>query len=277
MIVSKRSSLLNSHILAVMENEWAQLIRNRVVVFTTTVPTVLLVALGVSALLFTSLLELDHETLTKAAGGLLQGVPGADEIIFQGADQVKATLLSPFLVLFQSIPLVVPITIASYSIVGEKQQRSLEPLLATPIKTWELLVAKALSAAIPGVLSTWWGFALFILAGRFFSSEDIYNRLLISPAWLLAIVLLAPLFTLCAVGLGIIISSRAKDPNSAQQLGSLLILPVIALLIAQVSGAVHVGVTLILGIAFGVGLLDALLLVAAVRLFRREEILTGWK
>jgi ABC-2 type transport system permease protein len=260
-----------------MENEWAQLIRNRVVVFTTTVPTVLLVALGVSALLFTSLLELDHETLTKAAGGLLQGVPGADEIIFQGADQVKATLLSPFLVLFQSIPLVVPITIASYSIVGEKQQRSLEPLLATPIKTWELLVAKALSAAIPGVLSTWWGFALFILAGRFFSSEDIYNRLLISPAWLLAIVLLAPLFTLCAVGLGIIISSRAKDPNSAQQLGSLLILPVIALLIAQVSGAVHVGVTLILGIAFGVGLLDALLLVAAVRLLRREEILTGWK
>ena len=277
MIVSKRSSLLNAHILAVMENEWAQLIRNRVVVFTTTVPTVLLVALGVSALLFTSLLELDHETLTKAAGGLLQGVPGADEIIFQGADQVKATLLSPFLVLFQSIPLVVPITIASYSIVGEKQQRSLEPLLATPIKTWELLVAKALSAAIPGVLSTWWGFALFILAGRFFASEDIYNRLLISPAWLLAIVLLAPLFTLCAVGLGIIISSRAKDPNSAQQLGSLLILPVIALLIAQVSGAVHVGVTLILGIAFGVGLLDAILLVAGVRLFRREEILTGWK
>jgi ABC-2 type transport system permease protein len=277
MIIKKRSSLLNSHILAVMENEWAQLIRNRVVVFTTTVPTVLLVALGVSALLFTSLLELDREALTRAAGGLLQGVPGADEIIFQGADQVKATFLSPFLVLFQSIPLVVPITIASYSIVGEKQQRSLEPLLATPIKTWELRVAKALSAAIPGVLSTWWGYALFILAGRFLASEEIYNRLLISPAWLLAIVLLAPLFTLCAVGLGIIISSRAKDPNSAQQLGSLLILPVIALLIAQVSGAVHVGVSFILGIAVVVGILDAILLVAAVKLFRREEILTGWK
>jgi len=175
------------------------------------------------------------------------------------------------------IPLIVPITIASYSIVGEKQQRSLEPLLATPIKTWELLLAKALSAAIPGILSTWWGFALFVLAGRFFASDDVYNRLLLSPAWLLAIVLLAPLFTLCAVGLGIIISSRVKDPNSAQQLGSLLILPIIALQIAQVSGAVHVGVGVILTIAFAVGLFDLFLLSAAVRLFRREEILTGWK
>jgi ABC-2 type transport system permease protein len=269
--------LLNLHVMAVMENEWAQLIRNRVVVYTTTIPTILLVILGVFALFFTSMLDVDRESITKAAGSLLQSVPGADEILFQGADKVRANFLSPFIVLFQVIPLVVPITIASYSIVGEKQQRSLEPLLATPIKTWELLVAKALSAAIPGVLSTWWGFAAFILAGRFFTSEEVYNRLLLSPAWLLAIVLLAPLFTLCAVGLGIIISSRVKDPNSAQQLGSLLILPLIALLVGQVSGAVHVGVGMILSIAFGVGLIDLILLAAAIRLFRREEILTGWR
>jgi len=275
--IRKGSKLFNPHVLAVIENEWAQLIRNRVVVFTTTVPTVLLVALAILTLLFTSFIDIDREAVVSAAGPLLQSVPGAEEIFFQGADQVRAAFLAPFIILFQVIPLVVPITIASYSIVGEKQQRSLEPLLATPIKTWELLVAKALSAAIPGVLSTWWGFALFILAGRFFASDEVYNRLLLSPAWLLAIVLLAPLFTLCAVGLGIIISSRVKDPNSAQQLGSLLILPIIVLLIAQVSGAVHVGVGIILGIAFAVALFDLVLLIAAVRLFRREEILTGWK
>ncbi len=272
----KSRRLLNRHVMAVMENEWAQLIRNRVVVFTTTIPTFLLVTLGIAVLILTSFLEFDKDSLNKASG-LLQSVPGADDILFQGADKLRATLLGPFLILFQVIPLVVPITIASYSIVGEKQQHSLEPLLATPIKTWELLVAKALSAAIPGVLSTWWGYAVFILAGRFFSSDNIYNHLLLSPTWLLAIVLLAPLFTFLAVGLGIIISSRVKDPNSAQQLGSLLILPVIGFLIAQVSGTVQVGVGLILSIAFGVAFLDLFLFVVAIRLFGREEILTGWQ
>ena len=203
--------------------------------------------------------------------------PAVNDALFQGADKIRATLLSPFLVLFQVIPLVVPITIASYSIVGEKQQRSLEPLLATPLKTWELLMAKAMSAALPGMLSTWWGFAMFILAGRVLTSDQIYSHLLLSPAWLLGIVLLAPLFTFCAVALGIIISSRVKDPNSAQQLGSLLILPVIGLLVAQVSGIVEIDVSVILSIAFGAGLIDVVLIFVAVRLFRREEILTGWQ
>jgi ABC-2 type transport system permease protein len=260
-----------------MENEWAQLIRNRVVVYTTTIPSLLLLLLAVSVLVLTSFLRSEPVTLQQGTAGLLQGIPGAGSVLFQGPDQVSATLLSPFLILFQVIPLIVPITIASYSIIGEKQQRSLEPLLATPIRTWELLLAKALSAAIPGILSTWWCYAAFVLAGRFFASPLVYNYLLLSPAWMLAIVLLAPLFTLCAVGLGIIISSRVKDPSSAQQLGSLLILPVIGLLVAQVSGVVQVGLAMILQIAVGVCLLDIFLLVMAVRLFRREEILTVWQ
>ena len=118
---------------------------------------------------------------------------------------------------------------------------------------------------------------MFILAGRLLASDRIYTDLLLSPTWVLGIVLLAPIFTFCAVALGIIISSRVKDPNSAQQLGSLLILPVIGLLVAQVSGMVEIDVMTILGIAFGVALLDLFLIAIAVRLFSREEILTGWQ
>jgi len=273
----KSRSLLNSHVVAVVENEWAQLVRNRVVVYTTTIPTVLLVALAVSVLLLSNLIEVDEDGLRQAAGGIIESVSGASDMLFQGPDKVLATLLSPFLVLFQVIPLVVPITIASHSIVGEKQQRSLEPLLATPVRTWELLLAKALAAAIPGILSTWWGFAMFILAARFLATSVVFTHLLLSPTWLLGIVVLAPIFTMCAVALGIIISSRVKDANSAQQLGSLLVLPVIGLLVAQVSGAVQIDVGIILAIAICVGLVDVVLLAVATRLFRREEILTGWQ
>lgn len=273
----KSSTLLNRRILAVMENEWAQLIRNRVVVFTTLVPTFLLVTLAIAVLALTSFLTSDNPAIKDATAQALKQVPGADGMLFSGADGLRVTLLNPFLVLFQVIPLVVPITIASYSIVGEKQLRTLEPLLATPIKTWELLAAKGLSAAIPGILSTWWGFAVFALVGRFVTSDKVYTNLILSPTWLLAIVLLTPIFTFLAVGLGVVISSRVKDPNSAQQLGSLVILPVIGMLVAQVSGAVQVGVGVIMDIALGVGLIDVFLLVVGVRLFRREEILTRWQ
>src|SRR5439155_3228295 len=130
------------------------------------------------------------------------------------------------------------------------------------------------SSVIPGILSTWWGFAMFILAGRLLASDRIYTDLLLSPTWVLGIVLLAPIFTFCAVALGIIISSRVKDPNSAQQLGSLLILPVIALLVAQISGAVQIGVWTILEIACGIAIVDLMLLAIAIKLFRRDDILT---
>jgi ABC-2 type transport system permease protein len=270
-VKQKTHTLLNRHIMAVMENEWAQLIRNRVVVFTTLVPTVLLVTLAIAVLGLTAFIPESGATTQL----LQQG--GVDGAIFSGSDNLRASLLNPFLVLFQVIPLVVPITIASYSIVGEKQLRTLEPLLATPIKTWELLAAKGLAAGIPGILSTWWGFALFALVARFIAPEYVYSHLILSPTWLLAIVLLTPIFTFLAVGLGVIISSRVKDPNSAQQLGSLLILPLIGFLIAQVSGAVQVGVSVVLWIAVGVGVIDVVLLWVSVRLFRREEILTAWQ
>ena len=44
-------------------------------------------------------------------------------------------------------------SVAAHSVIGEKQARTLEPLLATPLKTSELLAAKVISAAIPGVAS----------------------------------------------------------------------------------------------------------------------------
>ena len=73
-----------------------------------------------------------------------------------------------------------------------------------------------------------------------------------------------------------IISSRAKEPSSAQQLVSLVILPVIGMLVAQVAGFVQVSVSFIVGLAIGIALLDVALLFVSIKLFRREEILTNW-
>jgi ABC-2 type transport system permease protein len=269
--------LVNRHVLAVIENEWAQLRRNKVVIFTTVAPPILLVAVALAVLFITSFLNVDLTKVTN--GGPLNmlagrggGVPG-----LSSADQVRAALLSPFLVLFQMIPLVVPITIASYSIVGEKQSRSLEALLATPIKTWELLLGKAAAAAFPGIAATWWTYIVFALAAKFVVSDAVYNNIIVGPTWVLAVVVLTPLFSFLAVGCAIVISSRVRDPQSAQQLGSLVILPLIGVLVAQVTGAVTLGLGSVLGAALVIGLIDLALLGVAVKLFSRETILMNWR
>jgi ABC-2 type transport system permease protein len=161
--------------------------------------------------------------------------------------------------------------------VGEKQNRSLEPLLAAPVRTGELLLAKALAALIPGILVTWYGFAMFAFGARFALDDATYNRLVIGPTWLLSIVLMTPLFTLLTVGLSIIISSRVKDANSAQQLGTVVILPLLGVMIVQMFGVLNGRPMLIVWTAVTMALVDILVLRGAVRLFRREEILTTWR
>ncbi len=272
----KGGKIINGRVIAVIENEWAQMRRNRVVVLTTFAPPFLFVGLALTVLYISSFIDLNPAAVSKISGILSQSLPSTMYVLDR-SDAVRAALLNPFLILFEMLPIVVPLTVASYSITGEKQNRSLETLLSTPIRTWELLLAKALAAAIPGVAATWYSFVIFLIAARFLVTRDLYQNLILSPTWLIAISLLTPIFTMFAVSLGIIISSRVKDPQGAQQLGSLIVLPLVGIMIAQVLGAVDVNFSAILTTALVVAIADVLLLALAVRLFRRETIFTGWK
>jgi ABC-2 type transport system permease protein len=268
--------VINAHIIAVIENEWSQMKRNRVIMITTFAPPFLFVGLALMVLYLSRWIDLNYITLEKINDTLKQNFQ-TGETVLSHTDSIRAALLNPFLVLFEMLPIVVPLTIASYSIIGEKQTRSLETLLATPIRTWELLVGKAFAAALPGVAATWYSFAVFVFAAKFTVSSVIYRELILSPTWLITITLMTPIFTMFAVCLGIIISSRVKDPQSAQQLGSLLVLPMVGLMIGQISGLVSLHLAWILAAAVGIALVDAFLLVMAVRLFKREAILTSWR
>ncbi len=270
----------NDRVRAILSNEWGQLLGNKVVIFTTLGPPLLLVAIALIALYLSSWIggfdpsKLNLSTLT---GPQRDTVLSSLKEMTSLQSELRLALLSSFLVLFQMIPMVVPLSIASHSIVGEKQNRSLEPLLATPIRTNELLFAKAIAAAVPGVLATWLGYGLFAIGARFVVDDKSYHSLVLSPLWLLSIAVLAPLLTIFTVGLSIIISSRVRDANTAQQVGSLILLPLIGLLVGQMFGVLNSSLRLIAMVAIFLMLLDAVVLTLAVRLFRREEILTSWR
>jgi ABC-2 type transport system permease protein len=200
--------------------------------------------------------------------------------LFQGlspAEAIQSTLASNYLVLFLMMPLMVPVTIAAYSIVGEKVTRSLEPLLATPISTSRLLLSKGLAAAIPGVVSAWVAYAVFLVGARILAVSDKVFAIFVNPMWLVAMLVLAPLLTIMAVNVGIIVSSRTSDPRAAEQLGSLIILPLMVLFIGPLVGFIQLNMTTFLVASLIALVADVVLVYLGVKLFQRETILTRWK
>jgi len=177
--------------------------------------------------------------------------------------------------LYLLLPMILPSAIAAYGIVGEKRGRTLEPLLATPLRTGELLVAKVIAAVLPGIAAAWLGYGLWLGAVRVLTGPGLVGQLT-SPAWGLAIAFLGPLFALLATTVGLMVSSRATDPRAAQQVASLLILPVVAGLVGQLTGAVVLTIPVTLALIAGAALANAVLLALAVRIFDREAILTRW-
>jgi ABC-2 type transport system permease protein len=263
-------------IMAVGLRELTEIRRSRIVLTTLLVPTILYIGLPLWLLrsgALTGLLGDLAQLSPRELAAFRSVIPYAARLGPEEALQVF--VVSQFLVLFMLAPLFIPLTIASYSIIGEKQLRSLEPLLATPIRTWELLLAKGLGAALPGVAVTWASYGIFAFAARQLVGEAVF-RFMVSPTWLVAFLLVAPLFALLAVELAVIASSRTYDPRSAQQLGAVVILPVAGLLFAQVAGLVFLDVGVMLALAAAAAAVDLALLLLAVRLFRRETILTRW-
>jgi ABC-2 type transport system permease protein len=178
--------------------------------------------------------------------------------------------------MFMILPVMIPVTIAAYSIVGEKTLRSLEPLLATPITTSELLIGKISAAAIPAVLATWIGYGFYALGISLLATPNIFARL-VDPLWLVAVFIAGPLLAILAVCVAIMVSSRVSDPRVAEQLSGVVLLPLILLIVGQSIGFIILDRDIVLLVAGVVLVADIVLVILAIRIFERETILTKWK
>lgn len=189
---------------------------------------------------------------------------------------VQAYVFQYFLVMLVLGPITSAMSVAASSVIGEKQARTLEPLLVTPITTIELLVAKLLGALLPALALTVGSLAFYCLIVALVGAPGVFSVLL-GARTLAVVFLMGPLGAVVALLLAICVSSRVNDPRTAQQLGIFVILPVPALLIGQIFGGIELTVPVILAIALGLLAVSAGLMGIAVRLFDRETILTRWK
>jgi len=189
--------------------------------------------------------------------------------------RVQFFLFEQFLVLFLLTPVTGALVLAAHAVVGEKQARALEPLLATPITTIELLAAKLFGAAIPTFAISFAGLALYA-GGMLTFGEPGVALAMINVRSLLLVLWLAPAAGLVSLQSAVLISSRVSDPRTAQQWGVLIIAPLSGLFIAQLMGSLWFSakVLAVLGLGLLVGWI--LLLLFSVAIFERETILTRW-
>jgi ABC-2 type transport system permease protein len=189
---------------------------------------------------------------------------------------IQASLFQQFLVLLVLSPVAASMSIAAFSVIGEKQARTLEPLLATPITTFELLVAKILGAFLPALALSCGCFAVYLGVAALFAEPGVATALL-RPRPLGVVFLMGPMASLTSLTLAVCVSSRVNDARSAQQLAVLVVLPITGLLIAQIAAGFVVTVPVILLITGGMAAVNVGLIRLGVSLFDRETILTRWK
>jgi ABC-2 type transport system permease protein len=199
-----------------------------------------------------------HNTKTHLVGGSITG------------------LMDAFSVWFMIGAAIIPAAIASYSLVGEKVQKSLEPLLATPMTDGEILLGKTISALVVPLASIYAGSAIFMTLMDLVTQGTL--GYLYYPNWHIgAILLVAPVICLVSVELNIIISSKLNDVRTAQQLGMVAALPFFGLYIASETGIFKFTDTNLLILAGVILLIGIGLFFVSRATFQREEILTKWK
>lgn len=186
-------------------------------------------------------------------------------------------VLDSFSFFFMIGAVALPTAIASYSLVGEKVERSLEPLLATPTTDSEILLGKAAAAFLPPLLAIYLGAAVFMGLSDAITRPTLGH--LYYPNWTIATLLLAvtPLACLLAVEASVLFSARVNDIRSAQQMAGLLVLPFTGIYVAAEIGVIPLDAVHLLEIAGALLVLDVALFFATRATFRREEILTRWK
>jgi len=262
---------MRAHIVwTVLRREWIETLRNRLLVSTIIVPPVVLTIAPILLGAFVDERALPPEL---AAQVLAQRPEWA---AFTAGELAGAFAVQQFLVFFLLMPAYIPLSIATFSIIGEKLARTLEPVLAAPIRTVELLAGKSVAALVPGVLAGWATYAAFVVLASLVYGPALFG-VVTDGSWLAGVFVLGPAVGLSSVVAGVLVSARVNDPRVAQQIGGVIIIPIVGLVLIQATGTLLVGPTGYTILAVIIGVVSLLGLRAGVQLFDRETILTRWR
>lgn len=172
------------------------------------------------------------------------------------------------------IPVSVPSVLSAYSVVGEREQGTLEPVLITPISREEFLIGKALAAFVPTLVISYVVFGIFLAAAALFA-HPVIGSAIYAGSHVLVQLLFTPLLAGWAIWVGIAVSARSTDVRVAQQLSVLGSLPPLAIVALMSLNVITVSTGLALGLAAALLAVDGLGWRAVAAMFDRERLVTG--
>jgi ABC-2 type transport system permease protein len=256
------------YVLAVFGKEVRDLLSNQLLLGAVALPALIFAAIPTGVVAFIEINNLNPNQLGQIQQYLANFPDLPPKLAAQGF------IITNFMAYFLLIPAMVPMAIATQSVIGEKVNHSLEPQLATPLEVGELLAGKMLAAALPAVVATWTVYTLYGLVNGAVA-DPVLTRLIFSTEWLVAMGTLVPLICLQSVLLGIVVSSRVNDPRTAQQIGGFVVIPIIAVAVAQFVGgqATFSMQQVVIGDFLVAGFIGLTLLIGSWA-FDRESILT---
>jgi ABC-2 type transport system permease protein len=218
-----------AYVWAVFVKEWRDLISNRLLLGAVVFPAIVFAAIPTGLVAFIQVSEINPDQI-GIIRDYIDDFPNLTEKL-----AIQGFIVSNFMAYFLIIPAMVPMAIATQSVIGEKVGRSLEPQLATPLEVPELLAGKALTAAIPAITATWVVYVVYGLVNGAIADPAL-TRFIFIDVWRVAMVSLVPLICLFSVLMGIVVSSRVGDPRTAQQIGGFVVIPIIVVAVAQFFG-----------------------------------------
>jgi ABC-2 type transport system permease protein len=260
----------------VFRKDWKEIRRNWQVLMPIVILPII-ISIVIPILLSTSMAASSNQT--QGIDSITKNLPASvqSEIAGMTPEQVALYvvalyLLAPF---FLIIPLMTSSVIASDSFAGEKERKTIEALLATPVTDGELFLGKVLVSFIPSMAITIASFVIYSAIIDIFSFANFGRLILPNLTWIVLIFGLAPMIALASIGLSVMISSKVRGFREAQQISAILVLPLLALVFGQISGAIILGPVIILALAGVLAVFDALLFYIGVKRFGREKILSN--
>lgn len=192
-----------------------------------------------------------------------------------GGSGAPPSLISTFSSIMVLIPAIITSLIGSTSVILEKNNHSLEPLLATPITDTELFAGKALAPLSLGVLLAWLSFTLYSVIIDALTVGKLGYFLFPTELTLIQMFFLTPVIGMLGTFATLLVSSKMKDVRAAQQVSSLVVLPLLLLIFLPIVAS---GSDLLINVIFGVVILAIAtgLFFTCIKAFRRETILISW-
>jgi len=161
--------------------------------------------------------------------------------------------------------------IATHSFIGEKEKKTIEALLYTPINQHTLIMGKALAGFLPAVILTWVFCLIYSIIANV-AGEILFNELIFPNAeWMILLVCIIPAITFFSVVFVVMISLRVKSSKSAQSASLIIVLPIMGSITSQVIGSVLINWQLLF-VVFGVlVIMDILIFIVSAKKFNKEK------